>query len=171
TGSSKLVELTSDGKSQETSMKIDFRQQGSEGRLYLSANKVSESIRCQSSLARNIPLTLNIKSAASNLELNLSQLQVTELRLDINAGNCRVTMPFSPGATPAYIKANVANIEVIVPDGIAAKVQANTNLSIFNINEGRFPGKGSNYMSRDFESAKKQLNLVIDGNISRVQVD
>ena len=66
-------------------MRADFHHQGNEGRLYLSTERVNwqfgdeDSIRWEGNFARNIPLAINIKSAASNIELDLSELGVTEL--------------------------------------------------------------------------------------------
>ncbi len=157
-------------------MRVDFRRQGSEGTLYLSKEQVNSPFwneddnRCQVRLTRNIPLTLNVKSAASNSELDLSQLQVTELRLDMDAGNCKVMMPSSTNTVHAYIKADVANVEVNIPDGVAAKIQVDTDLSAFDINESRFPKQGDYYISDNFDTAQNRIYLEVESNVGRVQV-
>lgn len=79
--------------------------------------------RWEVSFTRNIPLTIEVESTASNLELDLSELGVTELQMDIDIGNSIVKMPFSAGTTLAYIKADLANVEVTIPEGVAGQAQ------------------------------------------------
>ncbi len=169
-----FVEVDSTVRNSHGSMNVDFQRLDGEGKLYLSmANQQfwgEGGIRWEVRFTRNIPLAINIKSAASNMELNLSELKVTELRLDIDAGNCKVMMPFSGGTTHTYIKADVANVEITIPDEVAARIQVNTDLSVFDIDESRFPQQGDYYMSQDFESAENRIELEIDCDVGRVQV-
>ena len=173
-GSLNFVEADSEIKNSRSAMNVDFHQQDSEGNLYLSTTnqqfRGEAGIRWEVSLTRNIPLAINIKSAASNMELDLSELKVTELRLDLDAGNCKVTMPSSAGTTHAYIKADVANVEVTIPDEVAAKIQVDADLSAFDLDNGRFPLQDDYYMSQDFVSAKNRVELEIDCDVGRVQV-
>ena len=104
------------------------------------------------------------------MELDLSQLKVTELRLDVDAGNCKLTIPSSAGATRAYIKADVANIELTIPDGVAAKIRLDTGLSTFDVDESRFPKQGDYYVSDHFDTAQNRIYLEIDSDVGRVQV-
>jgi len=169
-----FVEADSEVRNSRKTMNVDFHQQGGEGKLYLSTTNQQpwggDGIKWEVRFTRNIPLAINIKSAASNMELDLSELKVTELRLDIDASNCKVTMPSSGGTTHAYIKADVANVEVTVPNGVAARVRADVDLSVFDIDESRFPKKGDYYMSQDFESAENRVELEIDCDVGRVEV-
>ena len=157
-------------------MRADFYRQDSEGRLHLSTERDTRrfwgeaGIRWTVKLTRNIPLTINIKSAASNINLDLSELGVTELRLDVDAGNCKVTMPSSAGISYAYIEANIANVEVTIPDGVAAKIQADTGLRVFDVDESRFPQQGDYYGSHDFGSAENRVELEIDCDVGKVEV-
>jgi len=175
-GSPNFVEADSEARDSGGSMNVDFYQQDSEGRLYLSTQRVNppfwggDAIRWEISFTRNIPLTLNIKSAASTIELSLSELRVTELQLDIDAGNCKVTMPSSTGTTHAYIKSDVANIEINVPDGVAAKIWLDADLSVSDVDESRFPKQGDYYISDNFETAQNWIYLEIESDVGRVQV-
>jgi hypothetical protein len=81
-----------------------------------------------------------------------------------------VTLPSLAGTTNAYIEADVANVEVTIPDEVAAKIQVDADLSAFDVDESRFPRKGDYYMSRDFESAQNRIELEMDCDVSRVQV-
>ncbi len=175
-GSLNLVEADYEVRNGESSMKADFHQQDSEGKLNLSTERLDGrfwdkgGVRWTVNFTRRIPLAINIKSDASNMNLGLSELGVTELRLDIDVNNCKVTMPSSGGTTYTYIKTDVSNVEIIIPDGVAAKIKVDKGLSAFHVDESRFPRKGDYYISQDFESAKNRIELEIDSDVGRVEV-
>jgi len=175
-GSPNFVEATSEVDNVEESMNVDFHRQGSEGRLYLRTDRVDwrlwgeGRIGWEVNFTRSIPLALNIKSAASNMELDLSKLKVTELRLDVDAGNYRVTVPSSAGTTNIEVEADVANMEVNIPDGVAARIQADTGLGAFIVDTTRFPKQGDYYISDNFDTAQNRVYLEIDCDVGRVQV-
>ena len=169
-----LVEIDSEVRNSRETMSADFSQQDGEGELYLSTVNQrfwgGDRIRWEVNFTRSIPLAISIKSAASNVELDLSELKVTELRLDVDAGNYRVTMPSSAGASNIEIEADAANIEVIVPDGVAARIQMNTNLSVSDVDKNRFPQQGAYYVSDNFNTTQNRIYLIIDCDVGRVQV-
>ncbi len=158
-------------------MKADFRIQDSEGTLLLSTERFNRQFwdeadtEWEVSLTRAIPLTMEIKAAVSNLELDLSELQVTELEMDVDVGNYVVTMPASAGTTRAFIKADVANVEVTIPEGVAARIKVETDLGTFGVDESRFPRKGGYYLSPDFDSSTNRVDLELDCDIGRIRVN
>jgi len=169
-----FVEADSEVRNNHKTMNVDFYQQDGEGKLYLSiANQRfwgGDGIKWEVRFTRSIPLAVNIKSAASNMVLDLSELKVTELRLDVDASNCEVTMPSSVGTSNIEIEADVANIEITIPDGVAAKIKVDTTLGILDVDKSRFPQQGNYYMSRDFENAENRIEMDIDCDVGRVQV-
>jgi len=173
-GSPNFVEMDSEVRNSRETINVDFHQQDAEGQLYLSTVNQwfwgEVGIRWEVRLTKSIPLVINIKSAASNMELNLSELKVTKLRLDVDAGNYEVTTPSRVGTSDIEIEANAANIEVTIPDGVAARIQVDTNLSALDVNRSRFPQQGNYYMSPDFVSAENRVELEIDCDVGRVQV-
>ena len=173
-GSPNFVEMDSEVRNSRETINVDFHQQDAEGQLYLSTVNQwfwgEVGIRWEVRLTKSIPLVINIKSAASNMELNLSELKVTKLRLDVDAGNYEVTTPSRVGTSDIEIEANAANIEVTIPDGVAAKIQLDTNLCALDVDKDRFPQQGDYYMSQDFVSAENRVELEIDCDVGRVQV-
>jgi hypothetical protein len=175
-GSSKLVNVEADVHEKGKGIEADFQRLDSEGRLYLSTEDVGRVfwggpwIDWDVDLTGEIPLEINIQSSASNLSIELDKLLITELSLSINAGNCKVTAPSSAGTTHMNIDANAANVEVIIPAGAAARVQPETNLSDFGVDESRFHKEGDYYVTDDFGSNENQIELKIKCNVGRVHV-
>jgi len=175
-GSSKLVNVEAEVHEKGEGIEADFQRQDSVGKLYLSTKDVGRVfwggpwIDWDVNLTREIPLEIDIQSTVSNLSIDLDKLLATELSLSINAGNCKVTAPSSAGTTHIDIDANVANVEVIIPAGVAARVQADINLSDFGVDESRFHRDGDYYVTNDFGSNENQIELKIKCNAGRVHV-
>jgi hypothetical protein len=175
-GSSNLFEASSEVIDGTGGMRADFNRQGSEGRLYLTTERVDRGfweevgVRWEVKFARNAILTFNIRTAASNLSLDFSQLKVTELQLDIDAGNCTVRMPVPTGITHAYIDADAANVEVVIPEGVEARIRADADLCNLDIDESRFSKQGDYYISSDFYTSPNRIDLEINCDLGRVVV-
>jgi len=171
-----FVEAGSGIRNGDKGMTVDFSRQDSEGELHLSLERGRWEFwskgenSWQVRFNRDIPLTLDVKSAASNVNLDLSQLQITELAMDVDLGNHMVKVPSLAGGVRAYIDADLSNLEIIIPDGVAVKLMADTDLSVLKVNENRFPRNGDYYVSQDFASAKNRIELELDCALSRVQV-
>jgi len=169
-----LVEAASQTGNEGAAIRADFRRQDSTGSLRLSMERVNRQFWSETDwdikFARNIPLTIDVESAVGDLKLNLRELLVTELHMDIDAGNYLITMPSSAGTTYVYIEADIANLEITVPEGVALRLRSDVNLAAFEIDERRFPKDGGYYVSRDFESAEDRIELELDCDIGRVEV-
>ena len=90
--------------------------------------------------------------------------------MDIDAGNYVVKMPSVAGVTYATIKADITNLELTIPESVAAKIKIESDLTTFEVDESRFPKKGDYYISSNFESARNRVELELDCDIGRVQV-
>ncbi len=171
-----LVEAEYEVRNGEASMKAEFQQQDKEGQLSLDTEHLTQrfwdkgGINWVLNFTSRIPLLVNIKSDASNVDLVLSELEITEFRLDIDASNCKVTMPSSAGITSVYIKADVANVEITIPEGVAARIKVDRGLSALDVDESRFPKKGDYYVSPNFEGATNRIELELDSDVGRVEV-
>jgi hypothetical protein len=170
-----LVEIDSNSKD-GGGIEADFHRQNGEGRLHLSGKGVNRFfwsrpfLDWQAMFTQNMPLTLDIKSAASDISLDLSKLLTPDVLVELNAGSCQVTAPSSAGTTHIKINANASNVEVTVPAGVAARILLDTNVTGLDIDKSRFPQSGDYYMSQDFGTSVNQVELEIKCNVGRVQV-
>jgi len=173
-GSPNFMEAESEIRNGRSAMNVDFHQQDSVGNLYLSTTDYQflgeAGVRWEVRFTRNIPLAIDAKAAAGDMELDLEKLEVTELRLDVDAGNCKVTMPSSAGTSNIEVEVDAANIEIIVPDEVAAKIQIDTTLGVSDVDRSRFPQQDAYYVSDNFDTAQNRIYLVISCDVGRVQV-
>lgn len=122
-------------------------------------------------LTPRIPLELNIKAGASRGELNLTNLLLSHLRLDIGASQATISLPQAPlGLLEAVVKAGAANLTIVVPEGVAARIRPQAGLASLKLDEKRFPRAGEFYASPGFAQASNRIELQIEGGLARIEI-
>lgn len=116
------------------------------------------------------PLRLKIEAGASRSNLDLTDLQVTELKLSTGASDTRVVLPAHAGLTAAKVEAGAAAVTIAVPGGVAASIRAKGGLAAIEIDETRFPRFGDEYRSPDYETAANKVDLRIEAGVGSVKV-
>lgn len=167
--STNLVEVGSKAMYGDATVKTDFQRTGTEGRLYLKGDG-NANTKWELRLSRNIPLAIDFTASVSDTKLDLNDLRVNDLSMKVDAGNYQVIMPASAGDINGYIKADLANLEVVMPRDAAARLKVQGNLGVVKVDESRFPLQGNYYMSRNLESAQSKMDLQIDCDLGSVQV-
>lgn len=173
-GSDDLAVIECEVRDGYGTLDMDFQEREGVGELrlgtvnYESADDVG--VDWWVDLTRDIPLAISVRAAASGVDLDLRRLKVTELTLDLDAGNCEVRLPNTAGDTRVQVDVNVANVEIDVPDDVAARIQIESGLSLIDVDRDRFPREGSYFQSPDYESAANRIDMVIECDVGRVRV-
>ncbi len=68
------------------------------------------------------------------------------------------------------VDAGAASVAFVVPDGVAARISADTGLASVNVDTRRFPSAGGGYESPDYASATDRLDLRIKGGLAEFTV-
>ncbi|MDD5126906.1 MAG: toast rack family protein [Dehalococcoidales bacterium] len=172
-GSLNLVEVESESAT-GSGIRADFQRQGSEGTLHLETAPVNrqfwDETKWYLNLSRRVPFNLEVNSNVGELNLDLRQLILSELSMDLNAGSCILALPAPTEKTNAYIKANIGNLEVTIPQGAATRIKTTGNLSNLVVDTTRFPKKGDYYVSDGFSTSAQRLEIELNCNIGRVEV-
>jgi hypothetical protein len=74
----------------------------------------------------------------------------------------------SPGIASgsAEFQVNVGTLELLVPQGCAARLKMDGSLSATDVDEARFPKAGEEYRSPDWDTAACKWDLSIQGNLA-----
>lgn len=117
-----------------------------------------------------VPLVLNISSGASESRIDLTALNVADLRVSSGASDTQVTLPAGAGFTKAKIDAGAASIRVRVPDGVAASIRASGGLTSTRVDRDRFPRSGGRYKSPDYDTAENKVDLTVSAGVGSIDV-
>ncbi|MBF8256721.1 MAG: hypothetical protein HW375_1628 [Anaerolineales bacterium] len=121
-------------------------------------------------LREAIPLTLDVEAGACQMDLDLTSLQVRDLRLVTGASSVIVRMPGAAGETRARITAGAAEVKIRVPPGVAARVRVPTGLGEVKVDRGRFPGGDGLFESKDYATAANKVDLSIEVGAASAEI-
>jgi hypothetical protein len=118
-----------------------------------------------------VPLRVDIKTGANEADLDLTELQVTDLRMSTGASSTRLALPATAGYTRVYIEAGAASLNIRVPENVAARIHSKGGLSSTSVNTARFPRvEGGSYQSEDYELASNKVDVDIQSGVGSVDV-
>jgi hypothetical protein len=120
-------------------------------------------------LNANIPIALNLNLGANKSEIDLRDMNITDLDLDTGASETKLTLP-SKGRFKADLNLGAASLEVIVPDGLAARIRASIGAANLKMDEARFPRSGAYYQSPSFDSAVDAVDILINAGAASINV-
>ena len=121
-------------------------------------------------LNRDVPMSLELETGASDARLDLSDLQISELVLKSGASSTTLTLPSSADYTRVKIEAGVASVKIEVPDGVAARINSRSGLSSMNVSDQRFPKTGDRYESTDYAHAENKVEIDVEMGVGSVVV-
>ena len=120
-------------------------------------------------LNAEIPIALIMNLGANKSVIDLRNMNITELKLETGASDTHLTLP-SRGRFHADLDLGAASLEVIVPEGLSARIRASLGAANMHIDKSRFPGQGSFYQSPDYETAANAVDMTIDAGAASIKV-
>lgn len=118
----------------------------------------------------DVPLALRLESGASQSELDLRDVKVTDLRLNTGANKTDLLLPANAGKTDVRVELGAASLDIVVPQGVAARIRAEQGVSAIQIDTSRFSYSNGIYESADFSSAPNKADIMIQAGAGRVTV-
>lgn len=121
-------------------------------------------------LSREIPLALDLQTGASDTRLNLTDLRVTELRVQTGASANEILLPANAGRTAVEIHSGAASVVVRVPAGVAARIQIKAGAAGVSVDKGRFPRVEGVYRSPDYDTATNRADIDVETGAGSIEV-
>jgi hypothetical protein len=121
-------------------------------------------------LNRDVPLALRLETGASQSELDLRELRVNDLRLSTGASKTDLTLPANAGLTNVKVELGAASLDMVVPQGVAARIRSEHGAAAIEIDTTRFPYSNGIYESTDYSSAQNKADIMIEAGAGRVAV-
>ncbi len=121
-------------------------------------------------LTDQIPITLIVKTGASDCRLDLEHLKVTALHLKSGASSTVVTLPANAGYTEVHGSSGAASVSLRIPEGVAARIQTHGGLSSTSVDQRRFPRQGGYYISPNYETAENQADIRLEMGVGSISI-
>jgi len=136
-------------------------------------------------LASDVPTSLTINVGAGEFDVDLSDVHVTDARVNVGASSMRFVVPKPSGDVAIRMNGGASNIVLVVPDGVEARIATtggllslrsdNTRLgSGLNTGLGGDPGGcvacGSSIETRGYGAAHDRVTITISAGASSIVV-
>lgn len=121
-------------------------------------------------ITREVPLNLHVDVGAAESDLDLSELKLINFQLNTGASSTIVRFPRAAGLTTASISAGAASVKLIIPEGVAARIQTTMAVGSTDINHQRFPMSAGAYMSPDYATATNKIDITFKGGVGSLQI-
>ena len=118
----------------------------------------------------DVPLALRLETGASQTELDLRELKVTDLKISTGASKTDVTLPANAGETTVRVELGAASLDMSVPAGVAGRIRSESGVASIEIDTSRFPYSNGIYESADYSSAQNKVDIMIQAGAGRVAV-
>jgi hypothetical protein len=122
-------------------------------------------------LSRQVPLSINLHAGASTSVLDLTSLQLTELRVKAGVGRVEVQFPAEGDRMAARVEGGVGEVLLRIPRSVAARIRIEGGLGSRQI-DGRFTQvDGKIFESSGYDTAASRLEIVIEGGVGSLRVE
>jgi hypothetical protein len=122
-------------------------------------------------LNNSIPLNLEIGSGASSLNLDLSDLKATYVKLETGASSVNLTTPKQAGNTLVDIEAGASSVDIHIPAQVGARIRVREGVSALDIDSSRFQRQdGGIYQSSDFDTSKNKVEISVETGVGKITI-
>lgn len=112
-----------------------------------------------------IPIRLGMNMGANKSMVDLSGLNITDIKLKSGASETNLTLP-AHGRLNADFEVGAASLTIIVPEGMAVRARAEIGAGDFSMDRSRFPSNES----PDFASAANAVDIHVKGGAASVRI-
>ena len=136
-------------------------------------------IDVQIQIASDVPTSFDMNAGAGEFDVDLSDVRVTDARLNTGASTVRLVLPKPTGDIPVRISAGASTIVLTVPDGVEARISTSGGLLTLRsdnsrLGEGGGTGGcvacGSSVQTSGYAAAKDRLTVTINAGASSIVV-
>lgn len=122
------------------------------------------------SINRSVPVELDVRGGAAETYLDLGELQVKRVYLETGASSTGIRLPAQAGYTRVDVHAGAASVEIVAPQGVAARIRSEGGLNSTNVDTARFPRTADGFQSPDYETAANKADITTEMGLGSVTV-
>ena len=112
---------------------------------------------------------LDVDAGAAKVDMDLKKFRISDLTLDAGATDIMVRLGSLEDRVNLDIDAGVSNLEIVIPESMAAQIKSNTLVASVDFQGFTSMGNGL-YQTPDFETNPKKVFVNIDAAAAAVTV-
>lgn len=129
-------------------------------------------------LSPDLPLALNVEGGAGSFELNLADLNITDLHLETGVGAANVTLPQPTESLTVRINGGIGTVNLTLPAEVPLRIEADQGIGGIRVPAGlerlsgtdNIPNSGGVWESPGFDEADIRVTILYDGGIGGLTV-
>ena len=118
----------------------------------------------------DVEIEIDIASGVADLDLDLRTLNVRKLTIQSGVTDIRIQLPTIARETHIDINAAAANIDFVVPQSVAARIEIDAPLKSTQIDTIRFIETDDGYQSPSYDHAPNRVNIDIEAFMADVNI-
>ncbi len=117
-----------------------------------------------------IPLRLSLETGASESNIDLADLKVTDFEVKTGASSSNITLPARAGLTQVRVSSGAASVKLFLPEGVAGRIRVQSGLAGIHIDPARFPAVAGGYETPGYATAENKADIFIETGVGSVEV-
>ena len=130
-------------------------------------------------LASDVPTSLNVNLGAGEFDIDLSDVRVSDARLNIGASSMRLVLPKPTGDVAIRMNGGASSFALVVPDGVEARIATTGGFLSLRSDNTRLGSEGgtggcvacgSSVETSGYKSAHDRVTVTISAGVSSIVV-
>ncbi len=121
-------------------------------------------------LTPEIPLRLGLETGASESNIDLTDLKLTDLEVKTGASSSNITLPARAGMTQVKVSSGAASVKLFLPEGVAGRIRVQSGLAGIHIDSSRFPSVAGGYETPGYATAENKADIFIETGVGAVEI-
>ncbi len=123
-------------------------------------------------LTRRIPVSLAVETKAGTADLDLDELQLTQLDIRADASTVRARLPAGAGVLRVAVVSKAAAVTLQIPDGVAVWVHSETDIPELELDLARVPATVDlrEWRSVDYDTAPDRVDLSVSSAAGAIRL-
>lgn len=111
---------------------------------------------------------ITASTGVGDVAFDLSDLKVSDFKLDAGVGSVQVTMP-ERGSVRAQVNGGVGDIRITIPTRVQARIHVDRGLGNLDVGS-RFKRRGDYYETENWDNAESYIDMQVDLGIGNVTI-
>jgi hypothetical protein len=122
-------------------------------------------------LTNRIPVDLRIYAKATDAELDLSEVRVTNLNLETKAGNFDIKLGDMVDRMNGSIESDASRLHLLIPQNTGLKIENHSQLTSTRFSDLSILKHDNIYETTNFEQAPRKITISLEGSVTRLEVE